>query len=97
MLIGTVDLARYAVGHSGQDELGFDEVVVPVSAQCVEVPRQERRASQAVRLKEREHLAQSHRIAFAVHIQENLVTVVEYLPRPRQWIATTSPGKLRPF
>jgi hypothetical protein len=26
-LIGAVDLARYAVGHSGLDELGFGEVV----------------------------------------------------------------------
>jgi hypothetical protein len=30
-LIGTVDLARYAVGHVGPDELGFGEVIEPVN------------------------------------------------------------------
>ena len=41
---GVVDLARYAVGHAGPDELGFDEVVEPVNALRVEVPQLEHRA-----------------------------------------------------
>jgi hypothetical protein len=36
-VIGAVDLARYAVGHSGPDELGFGEVMEPVNALRVEV------------------------------------------------------------
>ena len=31
-LVGTVDLARYAIGHVGPDELGFREVIEPVNA-----------------------------------------------------------------
>jgi hypothetical protein len=34
--VGTVDLARYAIGHVGPDELGFGEVIEPVNAlRCV--------------------------------------------------------------
>ena len=40
---GAVDLARYAVGHIGHDELGFAEVMEPVNALRVEVPQQEDR------------------------------------------------------
>jgi Ca2+-transporting ATPase len=42
--VGAVDLARYAVGHSGPDELGFGEVMEPVNALRVEVLQQEHRA-----------------------------------------------------
>lgn len=35
--IGTVDLARYAVGHTGPDEQGFGEVVEPVDALSIAV------------------------------------------------------------
>ena len=28
--IGAVDLARYAIGHPGPDELGFGEVIAPI-------------------------------------------------------------------
>ena len=47
--IGAVDLARYAVGHVGPDELGFGEVMEPVNALRVEVPQQEHRARRVLR------------------------------------------------
>ena len=30
--VGAVDLARYAVGHTGPNELGFGEVIEPVNS-----------------------------------------------------------------
>ncbi len=39
--IGAVDLARYAVGHAGPDELGFGEVIEPVSPLRVVVSHEE--------------------------------------------------------
>lgn len=47
--IGAVDLARYAVGHAGPDELGFGEVMEPVNALRVEVLEQEHRARRVLR------------------------------------------------
>ncbi len=47
--VGAVDLARYAVGHIGPDELGFGEVIEPVNALRVEVPQQEHRARRILR------------------------------------------------
>ena len=41
--VGAIDLARYAVGHAGPDELGFREVMKPVNALRVEIPQQEHR------------------------------------------------------
>ena len=35
--VGTVDLACYAIGHVGPDELGFDEVIEPVNALRVRI------------------------------------------------------------
>jgi hypothetical protein len=29
--VGAVDLARHAIGHAGPDELGFSEVIEPVT------------------------------------------------------------------
>ena len=37
--VGTVDLARYAVGHMGPDEQGFRKVMEPVNALRVEGSR----------------------------------------------------------
>jgi hypothetical protein len=54
--IGAVDLARYAVGHSGPDELGFCEVVESVNALCVEVLHQEHRARRVLRPREQEQV-----------------------------------------
>ena len=39
--VGTVDLARYAIGHVGPDELGFGEIVEPVNALRVAILQQE--------------------------------------------------------
>jgi len=39
--IGAVDLARYAVGHIGPDELGFGEVIEPVNPLRVAVLHEE--------------------------------------------------------
>jgi hypothetical protein len=38
-----VDLASYAVGHSGPDELGFGEVIEPVDTPRVAILEQEHR------------------------------------------------------
>ena len=46
---GAVDLARYAVGHIGHDELGFGEVIEPVNALRVEVLQQEHRVRRVLR------------------------------------------------
>ncbi len=47
--VGAVDLARYAVGHIGPDELSFSEVVEPLNALRVEVPQQKHRARRVLR------------------------------------------------
>ena len=39
--IGAVDLARYAVGHIGPDELGFGEVMEPVDSLGIAVLHEE--------------------------------------------------------
>jgi len=39
--IGAVDLARYAVGHAGPDELGFGEVIEPVDPLRIAVLHEE--------------------------------------------------------
>ena len=40
-LVGAVDLARYAVGHAGPDELGFGEVIEPVNPLRIAVLHEE--------------------------------------------------------
>ena len=54
--VGAVDLARYAVGHSGPDELGFGEVMEPVNALRVEVLQQEHRARRVLGAREQEQM-----------------------------------------
>ena len=54
--IGTVDLARYAVGHVGPDEQGFGEVIEPVNALRVAVLQQEHRARTIFRPREQEQM-----------------------------------------
>jgi hypothetical protein len=36
-----IDLARYAVGHAGPDELGFGEVVESINSPCIAVLHEE--------------------------------------------------------
>ncbi len=52
--VGTVDLARCAIGHVGPDELGFSEVIEPVNA--VVVLQQEHRARTVFRPREQEQM-----------------------------------------
>ena len=40
-LVGAIDLARYAVGHAGPDELGFGEVVESINSPCIAVLHEE--------------------------------------------------------
>ena len=54
--IGAVDLARYAVGHIGPDELGFGEVIEPVNALRVAVLHQEHRTRTVFRPREQEQM-----------------------------------------
>ena len=54
--VGTVDLARYAVGHMGPDEQGFRKVMEPVNALRVEVPQQKHRARRVLRPREQEQV-----------------------------------------
>jgi len=54
--VGAIDLARYAVGHIGPDELGFGEVMEPVNTLRVEVPQQEHRARRVLRPREQEQV-----------------------------------------
>ena len=56
-VVGTVDLARYAVGHIGPDELGYGEVMVPVNVLRAEVLQQEHYARRVLRQRELEYLA----------------------------------------
>ena len=81
--VGTVDLARYAVGHVGPDELGFGEVMEPVNALRVEVLQPGNRARWVLRLRELEHSAQSHIIASVANSQasfRNCYTVLTASP-----------------
>jgi hypothetical protein len=59
--VGALDLARYAVGHSGPDELGISEVEKPVNTLRVAVLQQERRVRRIFRPRECEHLALHNR------------------------------------
>ena len=54
--VGAIDLARYAVGHIGPDELGFGEVMEPINALRVEIPQQEHRARRVLRPREQEQM-----------------------------------------
>ena len=54
--IGAIDLARYAVGHSGLDELGFCKVMNPVNALRIEVLHQEHRTRRIFRPREEEQM-----------------------------------------
>jgi len=40
-LVDAIDLARYAVGHVGPDELGFGEVIEPVDSLRIAVLHEE--------------------------------------------------------
>lgn len=50
--VGTVDFSRYAVSHTGLDELGFREVVEPVNPSGVVILEQEHRARTIFRPRE---------------------------------------------
>ena len=54
--IGAVDLARYAVGRSGPDELGFGEVIEPVDTPRVAILEQEHRVRRIFRPREQEQM-----------------------------------------
>ena len=51
-----VDLARYAVGHMGPNELGFGEGIELVNALRVEVPQQEHCARRVIRPREQKQM-----------------------------------------
>ena len=55
-LVGTVDLARYAVGHTGLKKLGFGEVIEPVNSPRVAVLQQEHRIGRVFRPREQEQV-----------------------------------------
>jgi hypothetical protein len=54
--VGAVDLARYAIGHVGPDELGFGEVIEPVNALGVAILQQEHRTRTVFRPREQEQV-----------------------------------------
>lgn len=54
--VGAVDRARYAVGHSGPDELGFGEVIEPVDTPRVVILEQEHRVRKIFRSREQEQM-----------------------------------------
>ncbi|HEX2239078.1 MAG TPA: hypothetical protein VHJ19_12315 [Gammaproteobacteria bacterium] len=54
--VGTVDLARYAIGHVGLDELGFGEVIEPVDTLRIAVLQQEHRIIREFRPCEQEKM-----------------------------------------
>ena len=54
--IGAVDLARYAIGHVGPDELGFGEVIEPVNALRVAILQQEHCTRRVFRPREKEQM-----------------------------------------
>ena len=70
--VGAVDLARYAVGHSGPDELGFGEVREPVNTLRVAVLKQEHCIRRIFRPREQEHLALHNRSASRVSMQTTI-------------------------
>ena len=53
-LVGTADLARYAISHVGPDELGINEVIQPANALCVAIPQQGHRPRMVFRPREQE-------------------------------------------
>ena len=55
-LIGAVDLARYAVGHVGPDELGFGEVIEPVNPLRIAVPHEEHGIRRIFRPRDQEEM-----------------------------------------
>ncbi len=99
--VGALDVARYAVGHSGLDELGVSEVEKPVNALRVAVLQQERRARGIFRPRECEHLAlHNPSVRRVLNTMGNLETPVEFLPPLRQWgrqNLTTLPAFLQAF
>jgi hypothetical protein len=54
--VSAIDLACYAIGHVGLDELGFREVIEPVNALCVVVLQQEHRTRTVLRPREQEQM-----------------------------------------
>lgn len=80
------DLARYAVGHTAPDELGFGGVTQPVDAVGAAVRYQRRIPGEVFRPRGQEQLAQTRsyrkRVAAA---KRNSESGVEYIPRPRRW------------
>jgi hypothetical protein len=54
--VGTVDLARYVIGHVGPDELGFGEVIEPVNALRVAILQQEHRIRRVFRPREQKQM-----------------------------------------
>ena len=55
---GAIDLARFAIGHDGLDELGLDEVMESIDALRVAVIQQDHRERRVFRPREQEWLAQ---------------------------------------
>jgi hypothetical protein len=55
--VSALDFARYALRHSGPDELGVNEVEKPLNALRVVVLQQERRVRGIFHPRESEHLA----------------------------------------
>jgi hypothetical protein len=54
--VGAIDLARYAVGHSGPNELGFAEVIESVNTLRVAILEQEHCAGTIFRPREQEQM-----------------------------------------
>jgi hypothetical protein len=55
-LIGTIDLACYAVGHPGPDEQGFGKVMEPVNTLRIAILKQKHRARLVFRPREQEQM-----------------------------------------
>jgi hypothetical protein len=54
--VGAIDLARYAIGHSGPDELSLAEVIEPVNTLRVAILEQEHCAATIFRPREQEQM-----------------------------------------
>ena len=54
--VGAVDLARYAVGHVGPDELGFGEVIEPVDPLRIAVLHEEHGVRRVFRPRDQEQM-----------------------------------------
>ena len=54
--VGAVDLARYAVGHVGPDELGFGEVIEPVDSLRIAVLHEEHGIRRVFRPRDQEEM-----------------------------------------